>query len=176
MGQVAEKIVPDGRVKIDLEKAVDLRLKGVPVADIATLFKVTETQVYRRLKRYKTDPGKIVDFRKAKANKLEFIQAEILASISPDDIKKTPFVQRVTSLAILEDKIRLIRGEPTQNVSVQGVLADISVDLSKAKEAINATINNKTVTIGTQDVVGSKPKGDDIKLPPDNINDNEDLA
>lgn len=175
MGEAVEKIVPDGRVKIDLEKALDLRIKGVPVSDIAKLFKVTETQVYRRLKRYKTDPANVVDFRKSKAKKMEFIQAEILASITPEDIKKTPFIQRVTSFGILEDKIRLIRGESTSNVNLQGVLANATGDLDRIRERIQGLLSGETVTTATQHIVGQEEGNEDKVVASKKVNDNKGL-
>ena len=170
MGQAAEKIVPDGRVKIDLDKAIDLRMKGVPVSDIAKLFKVTETQVYRRLKRYKTDPGNISEFRKSKANRMEFIQAEILHSITPECIKKTPFVQRVTSFGILEDKIRLLRGESTQNLSLISNLGSMKQDRDEIMQKLNTLATSaETVTTGTQDIVGQNDEAEIENYPENSV-------
>ena len=53
------------------------------------------------------------DFQTVKASAMEAVQFRTLASITAADIAKTPFIQRVTAFAILQDKIQLMRGQPT---------------------------------------------------------------
>ena len=55
----------------------------------------------------------IEDFRNDKGTIFEVLQHRTLSSITDDDIAKTPFIQRVTAAAILQDKIQLLRGQPT---------------------------------------------------------------
>ena len=53
------------------------------------------------------------DFRSDKAEICELIQHRMLASITQDKLDKTPAVSLITAFAIMEDKIRLMRGQPT---------------------------------------------------------------
>jgi hypothetical protein len=55
----------------------------------------------------------IEDFRSDKPTMCEVAQYRMLSSITDEDISKAPLYARVTSVAILEDKIRLMRGQPT---------------------------------------------------------------
>ena len=55
----------------------------------------------------------IDEFREDKALILESIQHRTLASITDRDIANSSFSQRIVATAIMEDKIRLMRGQPT---------------------------------------------------------------
>lgn len=135
----AVKIVKSKVVKIDLAKLIELRSKDVPVSDIAKLFKCSEVAVYAQLKKFKTDPAHLKNFSRTKDQVYEFIQQEITNSITPADIEKTPFIQKLTGLAILEDKVRLIQGKSTENVSIKSITSNIARELeeiTKTREAL----------------------------------------
>lgn len=64
-------------------------------------------------------------FRRDKPEIMESIQHRLLSSLDSKKIAKTNAVQAVTAVAILEDKIRLQRGQATTiNVSVLHELID----------------------------------------------------
>lgn len=83
------------------------------------------------------------DFQDNKADLYDVVQQRILESITGEDIAKAPLVARVTSLAILEDKARLVRGQATGINAV--VLMDL-VDAIRAKRESNQrTISGESV-------------------------------
>lgn len=58
----------------------------------------------------------VTDLRDLQANKADIfdsLQLRTLASITDEDIAKAPYMARITGAAILEDKSRLVRGQPT---------------------------------------------------------------
>src|SRR5208283_4250594 len=57
--------------------------------------------------------GDINEFREDKALILESIQHRTLASITDGDISNSSFTQRIVAVGIMEDKIRVMRGQPT---------------------------------------------------------------
>ncbi len=57
--------------------------------------------------------NELVEFRENKAELFEALQYRTLASVTEADISKAPFMARITAAAIMEDKIRLMRGQPT---------------------------------------------------------------
>lgn len=52
-----------------------------------------------------------------KADAMSDMQHTILASITQDDIEKSSAAQRITMMAILEDKLRLIQGKATEHIA-----------------------------------------------------------
>ena len=52
-------------------------------------------------------------FRSNKPDILEAVQLRTLASITDADISNASYLQRVTGFAILQDKVSLMRGQPT---------------------------------------------------------------
>lgn len=81
------------------------------------------------------------DYQNSKADIYDAIQMRIGTSVTKDDIAKAPLVARVTSMAILEDKARVIRGMATQiNVSVllDAVSIARQLQVEKADQAMEA--------------------------------------
>ena len=60
-----------------------------------------------------TSPERVDQFRENKATICEALQHKLLASITQDNLDKTPAVSLITGFAILQDKIQLMRGQPT---------------------------------------------------------------
>ena len=84
-------------------------------AAIARRVGCSESNVSQVLKAYLQDvlPEELDEFRGDKANICEVIQHRLLSSITQDKLDKTPAVSLITGFAIMEDKIRLMRGQPT---------------------------------------------------------------
>lgn len=55
----------------------------------------------------------VEEYQSVKASALEAVQFRTLASITDADISNASLLQRITAVAIMEDKIRLVRGQPT---------------------------------------------------------------
>ena len=102
-------------------------------AAIARRVGCTEGNVSQVLKSYlkDTDLATIEDFRSDKSLILESFQHRTLSSITDADISKTPFIQRITAFAIMEDKIRLMRGQAT---SIQAHMIIDVLDALRSKE------------------------------------------
>ena len=60
-----------------------------------------------------TSPEYLDDYQANKPAVFEALQYRTLASITQEDITNSSFMQRVTAAAILQDKISLMRGQPT---------------------------------------------------------------
>ena len=84
-------------------------------AAIARRVGCSESNVSQVLKYYLQDIAteELDEFRGDKANICEVIQHRLLSSITQDKLDKTPAVSLITGFAIMEDKIRLMRGQPT---------------------------------------------------------------
>ncbi len=80
-----------------------------------------------------TSPEHMEDFRSDKASICEVMQYRMLSSITQDKLDKTSAVQLVTGAAILEDKIRLMRGQPT-SIHVHA-LVDVLDAIAAKREA-----------------------------------------
>jgi len=117
---------------IDLDRAIDLRLKGLTYQEIATIFGVTKSAVSERLTGYIAENIDVQGFKTHRAEILAGKQAEIIKSLTDDDIKKSSPYQRVGMFGILYDKERLERGQSTANVAY----ADYSRDLKEMDREI----------------------------------------
>ena len=75
----------------------------------------SQDNVYNVLRRFRGSYSSedIAAFQANKADVFEAVQFRTLASISDSDITNASYLQRVTGAAILDDKIRLSRGQPT---------------------------------------------------------------
>src|SRR5271166_2416348 len=78
-----------------------------------------------------TSIERLREFRADKPDICEAIQHRLLASITQDKLDKTPAVSLITGFAIMEDKIRLMRGQPT-SIHVHA-LVDV-LDALRARE------------------------------------------
>lgn len=122
--------------KIDMSKLIELRIKGLSGVDIGKHFNCTPQAVYQALDRYKTDPAHLKSFKDNKADVYEFIQGEVINSVTPECINKTPFTSRIVALGILEDKIRLIRGQSTGNISVKSTVEHYANKLEEINKVL----------------------------------------
>lgn len=133
--QTAQDILPtlpDNLPKIDIDKAVQHRFNGLTMAEIGKIFNCSKQAVSQALAPYKNIPKGYKTYKDRKAEILELKQYELVCAVDAAAIKKMQPYQAITAIGILEDKIRLIRGESTQNVSVHSVVED----LQKRKEAL----------------------------------------
>ncbi len=105
--------------KVNVKKALELRLKGVSQADIARHFNCSRSAVTQALAPYRDLPLDQLDAWKShKGDLLEAYQVALLQSLTPSDIKSMAPASRITAAAILFDKARLQRGESTNNISL----------------------------------------------------------
>ena len=105
--------------KIDVGKALELRLKGLSYRDIAVFFGCSHTSVAERLKPYVNgDDVDLETFKKNRADILTMKQAQVLGSMTKEDIEKASARDKAIVFGTLYDKERLERGLSTSNAAV----------------------------------------------------------
>lgn len=106
---------------------------GMPPTVIARKVDTSPANVTQVIARYvkATTPEQLRDFQAHKADIYDAIQCETLSSITPTHYEKASLLQLVTAAAIMEDKKRLVSGEPTSfHVTA---LIDVLTELRKHK-------------------------------------------
>ena len=98
-----------------LIRSTKLRYPELSDAEIAKRVGCTGQNVGKVLSAFLSDKTfeDVLEFRDSKAQIFEAVQYRTLASITEEDIAKASYLQRITGAAILQDKIQLIRGQPT---------------------------------------------------------------
>ena len=132
--------------KIDLDYAIQLRLKGLSYEEIAKIFNVSKQAVHNRLTGYISENIEIQAFSKHKADILAGKQAEILRSLTEEDIKKASAYQRVGMFGILYQNERLERGLSTQNIDTKSIaihLQTVAKDLEDRKAKLLQSVDNQ---------------------------------
>lgn len=124
---------PPARARIPIEDLIHYRRKGLSTTEIAKLTGCDHSNVARRLKN--VDLEGLDKFKENKDAALEHLQRRTLNSITYGDIQKLNALQRITGAAILEDKIRAIRGQAVEIVEHR----QLQVDLNRAIEQLRAT-------------------------------------
>ena len=119
-----------------------LAAKGNTERDISTLTGIPKTTIHQTLQQLKMSP----DYRgycDNKADVLELLQYQIANAVDHASIKTMLSKRGLTDLAILEDKIRLIRGQATDMsaVNIRLILdaAPKEIDSSNIIEVIEET-------------------------------------
>ena len=84
--------------------------KGLKQNQIAKLSGYSEGRISKILQESKVNPDYLA-FKDQKADILEGLQANIINSIEPEDIKKASLQQKIISTSVLQDKIEQIRGD-----------------------------------------------------------------
>ena len=102
--------------KIDRQAAQAMIKGGMSQQQVADIYQVSRQSVSALLARVEANKDITAQYRDNKAQVLETIQTELLSSVRADDPKSAQ--QLVTSAAILEDKIRLERGQSIVNTTV----------------------------------------------------------
>ena len=120
---------PERSKKIPIELLIDLKEKGLSHAQIGKVVKCSPQNITQRLQAEGLET--LAEYKENKDAVFEHLQQKIIKSIADEDIKKAPFGSRVTAAAILEDKIRLVRGQSTENKSV------LVAELKSAQEGLN---------------------------------------
>ena len=94
-----------------------------------TLTGVSKSKIHELVQDAKANPERIL-FRDNKAEILEGIQAKLINLADDETLKKMLERRGFTDAAILEDKIRLIRGQATSisAVDIRQLVASVSVD------------------------------------------------
>ena len=137
------------QAKINIAKAIELRSKGLSITDIAKHFDCTKQSVSLCLQKY--DPNYTVDLQQYKDTRADLFaakQAQLLFSLTQDDIKSMAPGSRITGAAILYDKERLERGQATEHIAYADMVAQDVANDSKIKE-IQAKIDRLMAVEGS---------------------------
>ena len=138
-----------GNATINVPKAVELRLKGLSYRDIAKQINATESGTRRAILRYLPNIDDLQVYKDHRADLFACKQAELLFSVTPDDIKSMAAGSRITGAAILYDKERLERGQATDHVAYVDLVAQDVANDSKIKE-IQAKIDRLMAVEGNE--------------------------
>lgn len=98
--------------QIGIDTIILLADKGHSQSEIAKIVGCSPQNIQARLDHY--DYNGLKTFRESKDQVFERLQADLAKSINPEDIKNMAVRDRFMGIGILEDKIRLIRGQATE--------------------------------------------------------------
>ena len=128
--------------KINVEKALKLRLQGLSYADIGKHFNCSKVAVFDRLKRFTSildDPESIQSFKANHDDLLTSAQCKLLsAALNDDAIKKSSTLQLTTAYSQLFDKQRIINNLSTQNVSIRDISTHLFNQANELEQQIKA--------------------------------------
>jgi transposase len=114
--------------RIDVAKALKLRVQGNTYEEIAAVFGVTKSAVHQALNKLEhlldgVQQGEVTAYSEERRNILSIAEARLLRSMLDEDaIQKAPLASRTMAFGVLYDKRRLEEGKSTENVSVLGKL------------------------------------------------------
>lgn len=121
--------------RIDINKALELKAKGVSYVDLAQYFDVPKSTIHYHLQPLMPDTSNIDVFKKFRADLLTVKQESILKSLDDGSIKEMSGLQKATAFGILYDKERLERDKSTSNVSFNGMMGDYAT-LERERKAM----------------------------------------
>ena len=102
---------------IPIQTLIHYAEKGLTLDDIGRIVNVTKSAISQRFTKARYTPDRLREFRESKAEIYEYVQERLINSLTPSDLRRMAPDRRIWSIAVLEDKIRLIRGQSTANVS-----------------------------------------------------------
>ena len=108
---------------IDIADLIEYRKRGLSTTEIGKLTGCSHANVVQRLQTAGLE--NLDRFRDHKDTVFEHTQREIIKSVTGDKLKDMSGLQMVTAAAILEDKIRAIRGQANQIIEHRSIIADL---------------------------------------------------
>jgi len=126
--------------KINVQKAIDLRLKGLSYREIAAYFGVKHSSVYAKIRHLLPDNIDVQAYKNNRADVFAGKQAELLNALTSKKQKDMSGLQAVTALGILYDKERLERGQSTSNIAYKDMsndINDIEAELAQLDEQLD---------------------------------------
>jgi hypothetical protein len=118
---------------IPLADLIAYRKKGLTLQEIGTLTGCTKVSVCQRLK--DVDLEGLENFKDYKDKVFEDQQRGILKTLTPDRIKTMSPGTAITAVAILEDKIRAIRGQATEIIEHRQLQVDLNRAIDQLRKA-----------------------------------------
>lgn len=127
--------------RTDKIKAAKLAIKhDLSCVQAEKLTGISKSVIAEVLQAVKANP-EIIEFSRNKDKVYEGLQAKLVNLVDDDALKTMLNKRGLTDLGILEDKIRLIRGESTANVAYDA--RTINIHIAELKQMIN---NNNNIT------------------------------
>ena len=117
---------------IPIEDILHYKAKGLSHQEIANLTGCDKSNVTCRLAEANIES--LNNFSTYKDKAFEYLQRKVLNDITDAEVKRLNPLQRITGAAILEDKIRAIRGQATDIIEHR----QLTIDLSKVCDAIRS--------------------------------------
>ena len=112
--EIPVDLLPVIQQKIDIEKAVELRRRGLSYQEIGTYFDCSKQAAHHALIPYTIQSKQLKDYKTYRADIYADMGREILTSIDRADIQKSSAYQRVGMVSLLHEKESLERGQATQ--------------------------------------------------------------
>lgn len=125
-----------GDRKVDHAKCLNLRLKGVSVADLAAMFHVTPQAVKQVLSKYIKSSRELKVYKENKADLIADLSRQVLESIKPGEGPQQSNLQKATTFGILYDKEYKERDKDKMKVSMVSVHTQISNNIQKINQEI----------------------------------------
>lgn len=104
--------------KVNVKAAIKARLAGQTYSQIAAAQGVDTSRIFRHIKPLMSafpHADQLHEYQEKQAEVFDAVATGIVSSISNQDLEKATLQQKVTSIGILTDKARLIRGQSTNN-------------------------------------------------------------
>lgn len=129
--------------KIDVSKALKLRLQGQTFDQIASVFGCTGSAVHQALKKFEAfvkdlGPGQLTAYSEQRAELFNTVEAHLTASLlDPDALAKASLNNRAYAFKQIHEARRLEAGQSTSNVSMLGKLihaAEAQLGAAKAEK------------------------------------------
>ena len=124
---------------IPIERLIELRQKGNSYADVGAIVGCSAANVCERLQNADLDGLEL--YSRHKAQVFEDKQRKILNAITDEKMDNMSAAQAVVAAAIMEDKIRLIRGQATEIIDIR----QISIDLESITKRMQETLKTGEV-------------------------------
>lgn len=120
--------------EVDMEAALDMLLKDIPVPAIATELGISPPTLRKRIADIQQKQGLLLQYRSIQSLQLTELQARVLEAITPEKINEAPLRDLVASFKILKDKELVIEGKPSE---IKGLVAHL-IYLEKQERALAA--------------------------------------
>jgi hypothetical protein len=121
---------------IPIEEMVDLKSKGLSLAQIGKMAGISKQAVSQALKRSGLDPEEIKTFKRDKSLIFHGKQKILLNHITPERVKAMSVRDATVSLGIIYDKTRLEDDKSTANVSFHSIPAGY-LDTLRSRKCAN---------------------------------------
>ena len=125
--------------KVNIDKAIEMKLKGISYEDIGKYYGVSKVAVFKTLEKYLDREISLEAFKRHRGDILANKQAQLLLSLTKDTIKEMTGQSLATAFGILYDKERIEKGESTAIISYTDhtkSLADIEKEIAEERAKI----------------------------------------